>query len=267
MKQPHSNSPSRTKRKSPVALTLRRARAAFPANLLARLREEKAAGLKGGLYHVTQIALCYNSNRIEGSRLSEEQTRHIFETNTLIVEKAEAAGVDDILEAVNHFACFDLLLDTADRPLTESLVKRFHATLKRGTSDSRRDWFRVGGYKKLPNVVADRETTPPRQVVRAMRELLAAYASKGNIGFEEIIAFHHAFEAIHPFQDGNGRVGRLVAFKECLRCGTTPFIIDEQHKAFYYRGLAQFLKTPEYLLDTCRSAQDEYAALVARLSP
>ena len=240
---------------------------ALPANLLARLREEKAAHLKGGLYHTTQIALCYNSNRIEGSRLSEEQTRHIFETNTLLVENTEVAGVDDIIEAVNHFACFDLLLDTADRPLTEPLVKRFHAMLKRGTSDSRRDWFRVGGYKKLPNIVGGCETTPPRRVARAMRELLAEYAAKPKIGLVEIIAFHHAFESIHPFQDGNGRVGRLVAFKECLRHGVIPFIIDERHRAFYYRGLSQFLTTPDYLLDTCRSAQEKYAALVTRLSP
>ncbi len=239
---------------------------ALPANLLARLREEKAARLKGGLYHATQIAFCYNSNRIEGSRLSEEQTRHIFETNTLLVENAESAGVDDIIETVNHFVCFDLLLDMADRPLSEPLVKRFHATLKRGTSDSRRSWFRVGGYKKLPNIVGGCETTPPRQVARAMRELLAGYAAKRKIGSEDIIAFHQAFESIHPFQDGNGRVGRLVAFKECLRHGVTPFIIDERHKVFYYRGLAQFPTAPGYLLDTCRSAQEEYAALVSRLS-
>lgn len=239
---------------------------ALPVNLLARLREEKAARLKGGLYHATQIAFCYNSNRIEGSRLSEEQTRHIFETNTLLVENVESAGVDDIIETVNHFACFDLLLDTADRPLAESLVKRFHALLKRGTSDSRRSWFRVGGYKKLPNIVGGCETTPPRQVARAMRELLAGYAAKCGAGFDDIIAFHRAFESIHPFQDGNGRVGRLVAFKECLRHGVTPFIIDERHKAFYYRGLAQFPENPDYLLETCRSAQDEYLALVSRLS-
>lgn len=239
----------------------------LPTNLLARLREEKAARLKGGLYHATQIAFCYNSNRIEGSRLTEEQTRHIFETNTLLVENAESAGVDDIIETVNHFACFDLLLDTADSPLSESLVKRFHALLKRGTSDSRREWFRIGGYKKLPNVVGGRETTPPRQVARAMRELLAGYAATRKAGFDDIISFHHAFEAIHPFQDGNGRVGRLVAVRECLRHGVTPFIIDERHKAFYYRGLAQFPTKPEYLLETCRSAQDEYAALVSRLSP
>ena len=239
----------------------------LPENLLERLREEKAAHLKGGLYHTTQIALCYNSNRIEGSRLSEEQTRHIFETNTLLVDNAEASGVDDIIETVNHFVCFDLLLDAADRPLTETLIKRFHATLKRGTFDSRRSWFRVGGYKKLPNIIGDQETTPPRQVARAMRELLADYAERRKIGFEDIIALHHAFETIHPFQDGNGRVGRLVVFKECLRHGVMPFIIDERHKAFYYRGLAQFLTSPGYLLDTCRSAQEEYAALVTRLSP
>ena len=183
---------------------------------------------------------------------------------TPFCENGEATGVDDIIEAVNHFACFDLLLETAHKPLTEGLIKKFHATLKRGISDARRDWFRVGGYKKLPNVVGGRDTTPPRQVARAMRELLADYTGKDAIGFDEIVAFHHAFELIHPFQDGNGRVGRLIAFRECLRHGITPFMILEQHKAYYYRGLDSFQTTPEYLLDTCRSGQDQYAALVAR---
>jgi Fic family protein len=231
-------------------------------DLLTRLREEKAARLKGGLYHATQVAFCYNSNRIEGSRLSEEQTRLIYETNTLVIEKNEPTGVDDIIETVNHFACFDLLLDVAERPLTEALVKRFHAVLKRGTSDSRRDWFRVGGYKKLPNVVGGRETTPPRQVARAVKTLLATYAAKPDATFHDMVDFHWRFEDIHPFQDGNGRVGRLIAFKECLRHGIVPFIIDERHKAFYYRGLSRYPNTPDFLFETCRSAQDRYTETV-----
>lgn len=234
--------------------------------LFAVLREEKAMLLKGGLYHWTQVKLCYNSNRIEGNRLSEEQTRHIFETNTLAVEKGEAAFVDDIIETVNHFAAFDYLLDVADAPLTESVIKRFHRILKSGTSDARVPWFRVGAYKRRPNLIGDTPTTPPREVRRAVADLLTAYHATSRLGFEEVIAFHHAFETIHPFQDGNGRVGRLILFKECLRHGVMPFIIDDAHKLFYYRGLSRFTETREWLLDTCRSAQDRYRDMAEQLT-
>ena len=230
-----------------------------PAALLSRLREEKAARLKGGLYHQTQVALCYNSNRIEGSRLSEEQTRLIFETATLLPENGESIRMDDIIETGNHFAAFDYLLDVADRLLDERCVKRFHAILKRGTTDAAREWFRVGGYKRMPNVVGGRETTPPRKVAGAMKTLLGEYRALPFVTFETVVDFHYRFETIHPFQDGNGRVGRLIAFKECLAHGIVPFIIEETHKAFYYRGLSQYPGTPGYLLDTCRSAQDRYA--------
>lgn len=227
--------------------------------LLAQLRTEKAARLKGGLYHQTQIALCYNSNRIEGSRLSEEQTRLIFETATLLPENGEAIHIDDLIETANHFVAFDFLLDAADCPLDARCIKHFHALLKRGTTDAAKDWFRVGGYKRLPNVVGGYATTPPGQVAKAMKELLANYLALPSVAFEGIIDFHYRFESIHPFQDGNGRVGRLIAFKECLAHDVVPFIIEEPHKAFYYRGLSRYSQTPEYLLDTCRSAQDRYA--------
>jgi Fic family protein len=232
------------------------------AGLLERLRAERAARLKGGLYHETQIALCYNSNRIEGTRLSEQQTRLIFETATLQPENGDAIRMDDLIETSNHFAAFDFLLDVADRPLDERCIKRFHAILKRGTTDAGKEWFRVGGYKRLPNMVGGRETTPPRKVAGAIRALLAEYHALPTVTFEAVVDFHSRFESIHPFQDGNGRIGRLVAFKECLAHGIIPFIIDEAHKTFYYRGLSHYHETPEYLLDTCRSAQDRYAGMM-----
>ncbi|MDR2821266.1 MAG: Fic family protein [Desulfovibrio sp.] len=232
-------------------------------DILGILREEQEMRLRGGLYHQTQIKLCYNSNRIEGSRLSEEQTRHIFETNTLSVEPGESADVDDIIETVNHFACFDYMLTVADAVLTEEIIKEFHRLLKSNTSDAKKTWFKVGAYKTRPNMVGDTKTTAPGKVQKAMRDLLAEYTKKSTLTFEDIVGFHHRFEAIHPFQDGNGRVGRMILFKECLRGGIVPFIIDEEHKLFYYRGLKEFAETPGYLLDTCRSAQDAYKKLLA----
>ncbi|GHV93183.1 hypothetical protein AGMMS50268_36860 [Spirochaetia bacterium] len=231
-------------------------------DLLDRLREEKDMHLKGGLYHQTQIKLCYNSNRIEGSRLSEEQTRYIFETNTLNVEDGSPANVDDIIETVNHFTCFDYMLSVADSSLSEPIIKEFHRILKSNTSDAKKEWFRVGDYKTKPNMVGDIETTAPPRVSKAAAELLTAYNGKNPIAFEDIVACHYQFEKIHPFQDGNGRVGRMIMFKECLKYGVMPFIIDDEHKLFYYRGLKEFSHVPGYLLDTCRSAQDNYANLV-----
>jgi Fic family protein len=228
-------------------------------NLLSRLREEREMRLKGGLYHVTQIKFCYNSNRIEGSLLSEEQTRYIFETNTISTGDSETANVDDIIETANHFAAFDYMLKIADKPLSETIIKEFHRILKTSTTDAKKDWFRVGDYKARPNIVGDSETTHPAKVQIAIKNLLAEYGN--TVSFDDIIAFHYNFEKIHPFQDGNGRVGRLILFKECLSHSIYPFIIDEKHKQFYYRGLREFQKTQGYLLDTCRSAQDDYAAL------
>lgn len=229
--------------------------------LLVALRQEKEAKLKGGIYHKTQIDLTYNSNHIEGSRLTHDQTRYIFETNTIGIE-GESVRVDDIIETTNHFRCIDLVIDRAEEKLTESLIKELHSILKMGTSDSRRDWFTVGDYKRLPNEVGGNETTAPEDVHREMRALLKGYNGKKRKSFEDIIDLHQRFEAIHPFQDGNGRVGRLVMFKECLANGYVPFIITEELKMFYYRGLREWSNVRGYLLDTCLTAQDNYKAVL-----
>ena len=240
----------------------RRRSAAPPRTLLEVLRDEKASGTTGGIYHHVQIELTYNSNHIEGSRLTHEQTRFIFETNT--IGAADAVRVDDILETANHFRCIDTIIDSANRRLTERMIKGLHAQLKQGTTDSRKGWFAVGDYKRLPNEVGGRETAAPENVAREMSWLIASYEQKPTKTFEDVVAFHAAFEAIHPFQDGNGRVGRLVMFKECLRNDIVPFIITDEVKLFYYRGLAQWEREPGYLLDACRAAQDAFGELLAR---
>ena len=236
-----------------------RQRKAMP--LLVVLRQEKEAKLKGGIYHKTQIDLTYNSNHIEGSRLTHDQTRYIFETNTIGIE-GESIRVDDIIETTNHFRCIDLIIDRAEERLTESLIKELHLILKSGTSDSRKDWFTVGDYKRLPNEVGGNETTAPEDVHREMQALLKEYNGKKQKSFEDIIDLHQRFESIHPFQDGNGRVGRLVMFKECLANGYVPFIITEELKMFYYRGLREWNNVRGYLLDTCLAAQDNYKAVL-----
>jgi Fic family protein len=230
-------------------------------SLLHRLQEEKAMRLKGSLYHTTQIKLAYNSNRIEGSALSEDQTRYIFETNTLSVASDETANVDDIIETVNHFFCFDFMLDTAEKKLSEEIIKEFHRLLKNNTSDFRKEWFKVGDYKTRPNVVSDMETTAPAEVSNAIASLINSY-HKTTIDFAALVDFHYRFEKIHPFQDGNGRVGRMILFKECLKHDIVPFIIEDEYKMFYYRGLKEFEKTHGYLMDTCLSAQDKYREVV-----
>jgi Fic family protein len=231
-------------------------------DLLLLLREEKNMRLKGGLYHQTQIKLCYNSNRIEGSKLSEEQTRYIFETNTVSVDPNETANVDDIIETVNHFNCFDYMLDIAEKPLSEDIIKEFHRILKNDTSDSRKEWFKVGDYKSRPNMVGNSETSAPAKVRSDIAGLLDLYHKQNPVDFTAIVDFHYRFEKIHPFQDGNGRVGRLVMFKECLKHGIVPFIIEDEYKMFYYRGLREFEKIQGYLMDTCLSAQDKYREIV-----
>ena len=236
-----------------------RQRKAMP--LLVVLRQEKEAKLNGGIYHKTQIDLTYNSNHIEGSRLTHDQTRYIFETNTIGIE-GESIRVDDIIETTNHFRCIDLIIDRAEERLTESLIKELHLILKSGTSDSRKDWFTVGDYKRLPNEVGGNETTAPEDVHREMQALLKEYNGKKQKSFEDIIDLHQRFESIHPFQDGNGRVGRLVMFKECLANGFVPFIITEELKMFYYRGLREWSNLRGYLLDTCLAAQDNYKAML-----
>lgn len=229
--------------------------------LLSVLREQKRLRLTGSIYHRTQIDLTYNSNHMEGSRLTHDQTRYIFETNTIGIT-AESVNVDDVIETSNHFRCIDLIIDRAEENLTEAFIKELHQVLKNGTSDSRRDWFAVGEYKRLPNEVGGSETTPPEEVHREMQALLKEYNAKSDKTFEDILDLHHRFECIHPFQDGNGRVGRLLMFKECLANGHVPFIITDDLKMFYYRGLQHWPHIKGYLMDTCLTAQDHYKELL-----
>lgn len=229
--------------------------------LLAVLRREKETGLKGGIYHRTQIDLTYNSNHIEGSRLTHEQTRYIFETNTIGFE-GESIRIDDIIETTNHFRCIDFIIERAEERLTEKIIKELHKMLKANTSDSRKEWFAVGEYKHLPNEVGGNETTAPENVHSEMQALLKEYNSIKQKSLENIIDLHQRFECIHPFQDGNGRVGRLIMFKECLANGYVPFIITDELKMFYYRGLQQWNNIRGYLLDTCLTAQDNYKILL-----
>ena len=225
--------------------------------LLKALTEQKEVALSGGVYHKTQIELTYNSNHIEGSTLTHDQTKYIFETNTIGVEN-EVLNVNDIVETVNHFKCVDFIIENATRPLTEAMIKNLHFILKNGTSDSKVDWFKVGEYKSLPNEVGGEATCKPENVKKEIKQLLFDYNLITQKSLEEILDFHQKFESIHPFQDGNGRVGRLIMFKECLANNIVPFIIDEQHKLFYYRGLKEWKNERGYLIDTCLSCQDKY---------
>ena len=229
--------------------------------LLKALREQKASKLKGGIYHRTQIDLTYNSNHIEGSKLTHDQTRYIFETNTIGVTNS-SVNVDDVVETVNHFSCIDYIIDHTEDKLTENLIKHLHLLLKSGTSDSRKDWFAVGDYKRLPNEVGGQNTCAPEDVHKQMKALLDEYNQKKNKSFEDILDFHVRFEHIHPFQDGNGRVGRLLMFKECLANDIVPFIITDELKMFYYRGLKEWGHIDGYLTDTCLTAQDMYKELL-----
>lgn len=229
--------------------------------LLLALREQMESKMRGGIYHRTQIDLTYNSNHIEGSRLSKEQTRYIYETNTIGVTD-EAVSVDDIIETTNHFRCIDFIIEHAEEPLTEEMIKRLHAILKTSTSDADRPWFAVGEYKRLPNEVGGKETAAPEDVPAAMRALLQEYTGKRQVSLEEILDFHYRLEMIHPFQDGNGRVGRLIIFKECLAHHIVPFIITEELKMYYYRGLDRWEEVRGYLLDTCLTAQDRYRTIL-----
>lgn len=229
--------------------------------LLLRLREEKNSRLKGGIYHRTQIELTYNSNHIEGSRLTEEQTRHIFETNTLGVT-TEDTRIDDIIETVNHFHCIDYIINHATSKITEANIKQLHLMLKTGTSDSNKDWFNVGEYKRLPNEVGGIDTTLPEDVPKEIKRLLKDYNEAPQQTLHEILDFHVRFERIHPFQDGNGRIGRLLMFWQCLQAQIVPFIITQNLRLFYYRGLHNWGHIDEYLTDTCLTAQDRYKALL-----
>ena len=230
-----------------------------PNTLLSILQNEKKNKYSGGIYHKTQIDLTYNSNHMEGSRLTHDQTRYIFETNTIGIEN-EVVNVDDIIETANHFRCIDMIIDNAKAVLSEKFIKDLHMILKLGTSDSRKEWFAVGDYKKMPNEVGGMMTTLPEDVADKMKSLLSEYNSKENKSFEDILEFHVKFEKIHPFQDGNGRVGRLIMFKECLKYNVVPFIIEDTLKLFYYRGLKEWDNEKGYLIDTCLAAQDKYKA-------
>ena len=223
------------------------------------LQEQKASKYSGGIYHKTQIELTYNSNHIEGSRLTYDQTRYIFETNTIGVEK-DVLNVDDVIETANHFQCIDMIIDKAKTALTEKFIKELHLILKSGTSDYRKDWFAVGDYKKITNEVGGMDTALPEEVADKMKALLTEYNGKEEKTFEDILDFHVKFERIHPFQDGNGRVGRLIMFKECLKYNIIPFIIEDNLKMFYYRGLKEWNNEKGYLTDTCLTAQDKYKA-------
>ena len=225
-------------------------------HLLDRLVKEKKSKIKGGIYHKIQIELTYNSNHIEGSKLTHEETRYIYETKTINAKKSK--NVDDIIETVNHFKCIDMIIENANRKLTENFIKKLHFILKNGTSDSRNSWFKVGDYKELPNEVSGKKTTDPRNVKTEIINLLNRYNKKNKIDIEDLANFHYEFEMIHPFQDGNGRIGRLILFKECLKNNIVPFIITDEIKFYYYRGLDKWKKEKGYLIDTFLSAQDEF---------
>lgn len=228
-----------------------------PRTLLEVLKAEKASKIKGGIYHKIQVELTYNSNHIEGSKLTHDQTRYIFETNTIGITDS-AVNIDDIVETANHFKCIDTVIDNAAKPLSETFIKQLHLTLKNGTSDSRKDWFVVGDYKKYPNEVGGKITVLPEKVPESIKLLISEYNKIKGKTFNDIIRFHYEFECIHPFQDGNGRIGRLILFKECLKNNIVPFIIDENLKMFYYRGLNECKSEKGYLIDTCLTAQDKF---------
>jgi Fic family protein len=242
----HSKKPERKNKK-----------ASGPKTLLEILQTEKTVKTKGSIYHKVQIELTYNSNHIEGSKLTHDQTRYIYETNTVGVN-AGSLNTDDIVETANHFRCIDIIIERAKQPLSENLIKQLHLTLKNGTSESRKNWFAVGDYKKLPNEVGGKETAVPEKVPFEMSALIAKYNSSKEKTLTQIIDFHYRFEVIHPFQDGNGRVGRLIMFKECLRYNIVPFIIHDDKKMFYYRGLDKWKSEKGYLKDTCLTAQDQF---------
>lgn len=234
-------------------------------NILEILKEQKNMNLKGNLYHITQIQFAYNSNHIEGSSLTEDETRMMYETNTLLTETTKSSKIDDIIEMSNHFYLFNHMIDKSKDILSEDLIKDFNMILKRGTADERIEWFNVGEYKKIPNEVGGKITSRPEDVKKDIKNLLEWYNSLEKVTFEDILKFHWEFESIHPFQDGNGRVGRIIMFKECLKNNIIPFIILDEYKAFYYKGLKEFKEEQGFLKDTCLTMQDKYKELIDRL--
>lgn len=235
----------------------------YDNNILQILKEEKEARISGGLYHELQVRMTYNSNHIEGSKLTEDQTRLIFETRT--IEANEGILVDDIIETSNHFRAIDYIIDNALEPLSEDIIKQLHLILKQGTKDSTLDWFAVGDYKRKPNMVGGKLTSKPSEVHFAMNELIKNYNAKENITIEDIVEFHVDFENIHPFQDGNGRIGRLIALKECLRFNIVPFIIEDSKKSFYYCGLQNWKEEKNWLIDTCLDGQNTFKKILKDL--
>ena len=223
--------------------------------LLEVLLEEKEGQVKGGIYHKLQIEMTYNSNHIEGSKLTHDQTRYIYETKTIGVTE-ENINVDDIIETSNHFRCVDVVIESAKYKLSESFIKQLHFILKSGTSDSRKTWFKLGDYKLMDNEVGGEDICLVSEVKAQIKELLKKNNLKQKVTVEDIIEFHYEFEKIHPFQDGNGRVGRLIMLKECLKHNIVPMIINEELKFYYYRGLKEYKNVKGYLVDTCLFAQD-----------
>lgn len=234
-------------------------------SLIKQLRDEQSMKYKGGIYYLTQIEFTYNSNRIEGSKLSKEHTRNLFETSSILATKDEVIKKDDIVEATNHFKAFDYILDNYAKPLDEKMIKHIHLMIKQGTDDAFKDWFNVGEYKALDNYIGEKPTTNPANVAKEVQRLLKSYNKNPDKNIEDIIDFHVQFENIHPFQDGNGRVGRLIMFKECLKNNVLPFIIDNEHKLFYYRGLAEYTQRKSYLVDICKSTQNKYELYCQKL--
>lgn len=231
--------------------------------LLQILRDEKDTKISGGLYHELQVRMTYNSNHIEGSKLTEDQTRLIFETNT--IDAGDGVPVDDILETVHHFRAIDYVIDVAEDELTEDIIKQLHYILKHDTKDATLSWFAVGDYKLRANMVGGHETAKPKDVPAKMKALLSEYNAKKSVTVNDVIALHADFEYIHPFQDGNGRVGRLIALKECLRHDIIPFIIEDSKKHFYYRGLSEWKDEKGWLTDTCLDGQDSIIRLLDML--
>lgn len=232
-------------------------------HILQILREEKEGKISGGLYHELQVRMTYNSNHIEGLKLTEDQTRLIFETRTINID--DIVSVDDIIETSNHFRAIDYVIDHALEPLSEDIIKHLHLILKSGTKDVSLDWCRVGEYKMRANMVGGRETSKPSEVSTSMNKLVTDFNSKSNITIDDIIKFHADFEYIHPFQDGNGRIGRLISLMQCLRFNIVPFIIEDSKKLYYYRGLSNWKEDKGWLIDTCLDEQDTFKTILIAL--
>ena len=229
------------------------------------LIEQKNMNLSGNLYHKTQIEFAYNTNHMEGSTITPDETASIYDTGTILTSSDKVIVLKDATETKNHFTLFKYMLDTIEAPLTEEMIKKFHFILKDGTlNDSEKEWFNIGEYKKKKNFVGDIITSLPQDVEKDMKKLLDSYNKLTEKKLEDIIDFHVKFESIHPFQDGNGRVGRMIMFRECLYNNIMPFYIEDRNKDFYIRGIKKYQLENEkgYLIDTCLNSQDNYTKMV-----